>query len=311
LNKKTLIFMAGSYGAMSLGIFLPQLGEPMRHFLTVGLLIQLLLCFLTTLEPGTVKKSGQLSGLPRFMLIKMILTPLLCWGIFAVFSPRYALGAILLGGVSVGVTAPFFGRLARADVNFIIAGVVTSCLLLPLTMPFLVAAYLYVSGQEAAGDIWMTFLRTGASLLVYIFLPFIAAKGLWNKAPFLAAGILKRGYVISASAIALCMFVIFSLYSAPLLANPFMVMEATVGACILAVTFLGLGILAGSREKTARNVACMISMGTANNGLMIIISAQLFGLPEVLLCAMYSLPLFLLLIPYQLFASWREKRETI
>jgi hypothetical protein len=104
------------------------------------------------------------------------------------------------------------------------------------------------------------------------------------------------------------MFVIFSWYSAPLLANPFMVMEAMAGAFILAAVFLATGILSGYRKEPGRSVAYVVSMGTANNGLMLILSAQIFGLPEVLTTAMYSIPLFLLLIPYQRYAAWREKR---
>jgi hypothetical protein len=105
------------------------------------------------------------------------------------------------------------------------------------------------------------------------------------------------------------MFVIFSRYSAPLRANPFMVLEALGGAFLLAATFLALSVIAGYRKKPERSVAYMVSMGTANNGLMLILSAQLFGLPEVLTTAMYSIPLFLLLIPYQRYASWREKGD--
>jgi BASS family bile acid:Na+ symporter len=309
MNKQTLIFMAFSYGAMVLGVCLPQFGEPLRHLLTLMLMLQLLLCFLTTMAPGVTANARGLTGLPRFMLIKMLLTPLICWGIFALFLPRYALGAILMGGVSIGVTAPFFGQLSRADVNFIIAGVVASCLLLPLTMPFLVVSYLWFTGQEATQNLWIPFLKTGLSLAVYIALPFLVARGIWKKRPRLATGILARRYWISVLSIACCMFVIFSRYSAPLRANPFMVMEALAGALLLALVFLGTGILAGYRENASRSVAYVVSMGTANNGLMLILSAQIFDLPEVLITAMYSLPLFLLIFPYQGYAAWRERKE--
>jgi BASS family bile acid:Na+ symporter len=106
------------------------------------LLIQLLLCFLATAGPGAEPLRSGKAELASFLGIKMLLTPLLCWGIFALFMPRYALGAILIGGVSVGVTASFFGQLSRANISFIIAAVVASCLLLPLTMPVLVVGYL-------------------------------------------------------------------------------------------------------------------------------------------------------------------------
>jgi BASS family bile acid:Na+ symporter len=306
VNRDTLIFIVCSYGAMLLGICLPQFGEPLRHLLTMMLMVQLLLCFLDTGAPDAVASTADVAGLPAFLGIKMLLTPLICWGIFALILPRYALGAILMGGVSIGVTAPFFGRLARADVTFIIAGVVASCLILPLTMPVLVVSYLYAAGQEAGSELWAAFFKTGLALALYIFVPFAVARGMWKTAPALAKGILNRRYVISVSSIACCMFVIFSRFSTPLRANPFMVAEALAGAFVLAVIFLGVGIFAGRGMSAARSVACAVSMGTANNGLVLILSAQLFGLPEVLVTAMYSVPLFLLLIPYQRYAAWKE-----
>jgi BASS family bile acid:Na+ symporter len=211
MNKDTLIFMTFSYSAMLLGVCLPQLGEPLQNLLPLMLGIQLLLCFLVTSAPGVRVRLSDISGLPVFMGIKMILTPLLCWGIFTLFLPRYALGALLMGGVSIGVTAPFFGQLSRADVTFIIAGVVASCLLLPLTMPLLVVTYLYSAGQEAGSGLWQAFFRTGLSLAVYIFIPFVCAKIMWRKLPSLSQGILNRRYWISVLSIACCMFVIFNI----------------------------------------------------------------------------------------------------
>jgi BASS family bile acid:Na+ symporter len=294
---------------MLAGVCLPQFGEPLRHLLTVMLMVQLLLCFLDTTAPGASVRAVDVAGLPGFLGIKMLLTPLACWGIFALVLPRYALGAILMGGVSIGVTAPFFGRLARADVTFIVAGVVASCLILPLTMPALVVSYLYVTGYEAGSGLWEAFFKTGLALALYIFVPFVVAKALWKGMPARAEGILRRRYFISVSSVACCMFVIFSRFSAPLRANPFMVAEALAGAFLLAAVFLGIGILAGRGRSAARSVACAVSMGTANNGLVLILSAQLFSLPEVLVTAMYSVPLFMLLVPYQRYAAWKEKSE--
>jgi BASS family bile acid:Na+ symporter len=309
MNRDTLIFIVCSYGSMLAGICLPQFGEPLRDLLTLMLMVQLLLCFLDTTTPGAAVRAADIAGLPRFLGIKMLLTPLVCWGVFALILPRYALGAILMGGVSIGVTAPFFGRLARADVTFIIAGVVASCLILPLTMPLLVVSYLHVGGHAAGSGLWEAFWETGLELMLYIFVPFAVAKVMWKKLPAQAEGMLRRRYAISVSSIACSMFVIFSRFSAPLRDNPFMVAEALAGAFLLAAMFLCIGILAGRGGSAARSVAYAVSMGTANNGLVLILSAQLFGLPEVLVTAMYSVPLFLLLFPYQRYAAWKEKRE--
>ncbi|MCL1916505.1 MAG: hypothetical protein FWG17_07370 [Desulfovibrionaceae bacterium] len=306
MNKDNLIFIICSYSSMLLGVLCPALGEPLRHLLPFMLMIQLLICFLVTAAPKAPVRNGGKNELAFFLGLKMLITPLLCWGIFALFLPRYALGAILLGGVSIGVTAPFFGQLSRADISFIIAAVVGSCLLLPLTMPVLVVSYLYSIGQEAGAELWKTFFLTGFSLSLYIFLPFILAKGIWKGRPGLAEGILKRRYWIFVLTVACCMFAIFSRYSLPLRDNPMMVLEALGGALLLAALFLILGIASARGKDPTEGVARLVSMGTINNGLMLIIAAQLFGLPEVLIAAMYSIPFFMLLLPYQRYADWRK-----
>jgi predicted Na+-dependent transporter len=146
-------------------------------------------------------------------------------------------------------------------------------------MPALVVSYLYLAGQEAGPELWKAFFTTGLALALYIFVPFVVAKVLWNSAPATAEGILRRRYVISVSSISCSRFVIFSRFSAPLRANPFMVAEALGGAFLLAAVFLGIGMLAGRDRSAARSTAYVVSMGTANNGLMLVLSAQLFALP--------------------------------
>jgi len=306
MNKDSLIFIVCTYSAMLLGVAFPPLGEPLRHLLPVMLMLQLLLCFLATAGPSASTRSSGKAELIFLLSVKMLLTPVLCWGIFTLFMPDYALGAILIGGVSVGVTAPFLGQLSRADISFIIAAVVSSALLLPLTMPALVVSYLYSIGQEAGAELWKAFFLTSFSLSIYIFLPFLLAKGIWKSIPAVAESILKQRYWISVFAVACCGFITFSRYSLPLRSNPMMVLDALAGAFLLAAIFLIIGIISGRGKDPAESVARVVCMGTPNNVLILILSAQLFSLPEVLIAAMYSIPIFLLLLPYQRYADWKK-----
>ena len=65
-----------------------------------------------------------------------------------------------------------------------------------------------------------------------------------------------------------------------------------------------IGIISGRGKNPAERVARVVCMGTSNNVLILILSAQLFSLSEVLIAAMYSIPIFLLLLPYQRYADW-------
>ncbi len=311
MSRGNLFFILITFAAMGVGVLAPGIGQPLRHLPTVSLIVQLLLSFLSTAAPGASFSSKSAAGLPRFLLIRMLVVPVLCCVLFAAFLPQYALGAMLLAGASVGVVAPFFTMQARGDVIFVVAAVIVSSLVLPLTMPVLTLGYFALAGREAAGGLWMSFLRTGVALGIYIFLPFIAARLLWWKGQAAARGILRLSYILTVVGVGGSMFVIFSQYALPLRENPARVLEAFLAATLLGVIFIGVGMLAGLGRSTERKISYVVSMGTGNNVLMVILSSQFFGLNEVLITAMYSIPLFGLLLPYTWYGDRLRKKAAV
>ncbi len=309
MSRDNLFFILITFAAMGAGVLVPGIGQPLRHLPTASLIVQLLLSFLSTSAPGTSFSAKSVAGLPRFLLIRMLIVPVLCCALFAAFLPQYALGAMLLAGASVGVVAPFFTMQARGDAIFAVAAVIVSSLVLPLTMPVLTLGYFALAGQEVAGGLWMSFLRTGVALAIYIFLPFIAARLLWWKGQAAARGILRLRYILTVVGVGGSMFVIFSQYALPLRENPARVLEAFLAAILLGVIFIGVGMLSGLGRSTERKLSYVVSMGTGNNVLMVILSSQFFGLNEVLITAMYSIPLFGLLLPYTWYGDWLRKKE--
>ena len=293
-----------TFAAMAVGVMVPGVGARLPHLATVCLMTQLLLAFLATGVPGAGFSRATFKGLPLFLAFSLLAAPATCGLIFWLFMPEFALGAILVSGSAVGVMSPFFGMLLRADNPFIIAAVIISSLLLPLTMPFLVLGYLYLSGQEAAGGLWLAFAQTAVALGIYIIVPFVISKLIWSFKASAAERVLNRRYSITLVCVGTSMFIIFSQFAEPLRANPGMVLTALVGSLGLAVVLIAIGIGAGLRGSVERKLGCAISMGTRNNVLMVIIAAQFFGLPEVLIAAMYSVPLNLLLVPY----TWYARR---
>lgn len=301
-----------TFAAMAVGVMVPGVGARLPHLATVCLMTQLLLAFLATGVPGAGFTRETFKGLPLFLAFSLLAAPAICGLIFWLFMPSFALGAILVSGSAVGVMSPFFGMLLRADNPFIIAAVIISSLLLPLTMPFLVLGYLYLSGQEAAGGLWLAFAQTAVALGIYIIVPFVVSKLLWGFRAGLAERVLNRRYSITLVCVGTSMFIIFSQFAEPLRANPGMVLTALIGALGLSVVLIAIGVGAGPAgvgSSVERKLGCAISMGTRNNVLMVIIAAQFFGLPEVLVAAMYSVPLNLLLVPYTWYARRLRGKE--
>ena len=309
MSRDNLAFIFITFAAMGAGVFFPGAGEPLRWLPTASLITQLLLAFLATAASSVGVSAGSAVGLPRFLLIRMLIVPVVIGALFTAVLPQYALGAMLLAGASVGVVAPFFTMQVGGDVRFATAAVVSSSLALPLTMPVLTLGYFALSGQEAAGGLWMSFLRTGAALAVYIFLPFIASRFLWWKGRAVGLAVLRLRYMLTIVGVGGCMFVIFSQYALPLRENPGRVLEAFLAAMLLGAAFIGVGALAGLGRNLERRLSYMVSMSTGNNVLMVILSAQFFGLNEVLITAMYSIPLFGLLLPYTWYAVRLRNKE--
>ena len=302
MRTRDIIFLAATFAGMAGGVFLPELGEPLRHLPAVFIISQILLCFLSGTDPATPFERESLRGLPRFLFLKMLAVPLICWGVFLPFFPEYALGALLLGGAAVGVLAPFFVYLLRADEVFSTASVIASSLLMPFTVPLLVGLAALAEGTSTSG-LWRAFLDTGLFLAGCQLLPFIAAKLLWKFRPGAAKGILGLRYGISVICATGAMLVIFSRFSTPLRQDPGLIPRCLGAACLLAALLFVLGCAAGVKAGRDRALSVVVGFCAMNSVLMAVVAAQFFGVHEVLMCALYSIPFNLLLIPYRLLAS--------
>lgn len=302
MRIQDIIFLVASFAGMAAGVLLPGLGDTVRHLPTVFIVSQILLCFLSGTNPATSLNKKALQGLPRFLILKMLVLPLVCWGVFLPFFPEFAFGALLLGAAAVGVLAPFFIFLLRIDEVFTVAAVITSSLLMPFTVPLVVGAAILVQGASTAG-LLHTFLNTGLFLMGCLLVPFVAAKFLWSLRPTLAKGILSLRYGISVICASGSMLVIFSRFSEPLRQEPALIPQGLGAACLLAALLFVLGLAASRGQERERRLSTVVCFCTMNNILMTIVAAQFFGVHEVLMCALYSVPFNALLIPYRMLAS--------
>ena len=281
------------------GILLPGASVQLAHLPALFMMTQLLLCFLATTDPATPLPKASLLSLPRFLLVKMVLVPLLCWVIIRPFFPDYALGVLLLAGSAVGVTAPFFAFLVAADAFFVIGAVIASSFIMPATLPLLASIALFAEGQSVQGLMWSC-LGTAAFLGICMLVPFVIARLLWARCIGMAELLLKRRFLITLICIAGSNFVVFGRFSEPLLANSEMVADAfVVGLLLMALLFVP-GLIMMRRLQPDQALGKIIGFTSLNSLLVVILSAEFFSLPEVLVATLFTLPIMCLGVPYQL-----------
>lgn len=303
MRSRDLVMIVVSFLAMLAGSFLPGLAEPLAPFPRLCLIVLLYLGFLsvgtealfthTRLIPGTV------SGL---VLIRLFALPLLSFFLFKLLMPQFALGALLVGAASIGVVAPIFSIMVNADTALVLAGNLLSSLLLPLTLPmllYIVDSFMTLSGFGPMNlPAHLSLSGMTLSLCVTIIVPFAGAF-LTRKAPRVTEYILKHQFPVSVSTIALSTLAIFSNYSGVLHQSPSLVVKA-----LGAVMMVG-GLFLPRSMPPQRKLAFLISYGTMNNVLMLIVSLEFFSASESIMAAMYLLPLNALLVYYRaLSRSW-------
>ena len=302
MGLRDFILIFAGFGGMLAGALLPGLGEPLRHAPTACVVVLALLCFLSGLSPDKSVGATSLRGLPRFLFIKMLVLPLVCWGIFLPLFPQYALGALLLGGTAVGVLAPFFLFLLRGDEVFGTAAFIASSLLMPCTVP-LVVGIAALAGDMPAAGLFTSFLHTALFLAACLLPPFLAAKGAWVFRPSLARAVLKRRYGISLFCSTGSMLVVFSRFSDPLRQDPSLIPQSLGVAFFAGALLFVLGLLFTRNEPRERRLAEVVCCCAMNNVLMAVVAARFFGVHEMLMCALYSVPFNFLLIPYRVLAA--------
>ena len=119
-----------------------------------------------------------------------MLLPLLMVVSFRYMFPKYAVAALLLSGISCGVSSPFFATLVEANISLVLAMVVVSSILVPFTLPAL--AHIF-----AGKYMEISLLGMSGLLGMVIFCPLILAEVLKRFAPDFTAKLSKGQYSIS------------------------------------------------------------------------------------------------------------------
>lgn len=286
-RKQDALLLVTTYATMLLGILLPGLAEPLRAVPMACVMFLLLLSFLAV-DLAQVLRCALSSPLEtlRLLAVKCLLLPLAVFALYHYCWPDYRLAALLVAGASTAVLAPFFARLFQADVGLTAAVVILSSLLLPFTLPPLVAG---LAGQN---------LRVGVGAMIQmlalmIFVPALAGRTCVRWLPRPADWLLQRSYPLSLAAVALTNLGVFSRYSHYFLQNPSLALEAMAAGTLLVLVVLLAGPLLFRGTKPEFRATALVCTLFPNYILILAFSAQFFGPAEATFAATYSVPFFL------------------
>lgn len=299
-----LVLLLVIFSSMLVGIIFP---EPSAFFQPYPLYLMMFLLFLSFLpiEFSDIRNLIQHNVLTVFWLIllKMVLLPVGVYFVFLKFAPAYALGALLITGVSTGVVAPFISGLVGANGAMVLVIVVISSFLVPFSLPALIK--LLVEQEMQISLFGMMRL-----LLLVIVIPAIAVHILKRFTPRLISAIMKRRYPISLFIFASINLAVFSKYSHFFHKNPEIIIDALIVASILGAVYLVVGLLSLPGHPSADRQAAVISMGNMNNVLIIVFASEFFGPVEPTLAAVYMIPFFGLIFPLRIYQRINKKNAS-
>jgi BASS family bile acid:Na+ symporter len=291
LHLKDIILLLVVFLSMAAGLVWPEPSGRLSPYLNWLLMVLLYLAFLKV-RPQAIR--GEVQRHPKeFLLLvalKLFLLPVLIYPLAAQFMPAYALGLLLLAGVSTGVSAPFFAALVGAHIPLVLLLTVATSMLLPATLPFMARLL-------AGTDLVVDPVHLGGLIGAIIFIPLFAATLTQRFLPGLTQWLGLRSYYPSLLLIAAINLGAFGNFAPFLKAHQAQIVVALGLSTALALILAGIGAIAFWQSQPPVKAAAAASLGWINNILVLVLGNDL-GDPHVsLLAALYLIPFHLLIFP--------------
>lgn len=295
IRANDLILLVVLFSSMVAGILAPDFGA---HFQPYPLYLMMAFFFLSLLPIrldaiwDTLRKGWVFIAF--LTAVKIVLLPAAVYGLFHAVFPEYALGALLLTGISTGVVAPFISNLVGANSALVLVLVVVTSPLVPFTLPVLVK----LLSEQAMALSLFAMIRM---LALVVFIPVLVVEVLRRIVPRLLEAIDRRRFPISLVLFATINLAVFSKYSVYFHQRPSTILVATVVAGVLAAIYLGVGMILSRQRSLEDQLASAVSLGNMNNVLVIVFAARFFSPLEPTLAAMYMIPFFGLIVPLRIY----------
>ena len=308
MNLQDGIMVTASLASMAAGVALPGLAGPLAAMPRAMLIFMLYMSFLAVgLEDLHMQLRTMKGPLCRLTVYRLVLLAFVCFAVFRICMPQFALGALLLGAAPVGVMAAVFSLMLGGNTALILVGNIATSLLLPLTLPltlsFTDAAVRLLGLTPLAMPEHLHLGRMSFSLALTILLPFAAAHLTRVHLHRVRSFLLQAQFPLLTGAVVISNCAIFSSYSGLLRQSPMLMVQALLAACLLCLvmTLIALPLTRGMSKEL--KLAFLISCGVINNVLLMIVCIEFFSATEALMAAAYLVPLYILLFYYRLYSG--------
>ena len=305
LRIKDIVLLIVVFGSMAVGALWPNETRKLGPLLPWFLMGMLFLAFLKVLPSEIWDTLHRYSvKLPLLVLTKLIVIPLVIYPLAIKILPAYALGLILLAGVSTGLSAPFFSGYVGANIPLVLAMTVVTTLLLPLTLPFIVKILI---GKELHFDL----MGLVGFMAVLIFLPLVVSAFFRLMLQRTSDWLDDNSYPISLALLTAINLGAFGLYAPFLRAHHAEVVISVLVGSALGAVLASAGIFLFWSNPPLERVAAGGALGWINNVLVIVL-ANYFNDPTAsVLAALYLIPYYALIIPLGHLSRWLERSERL
>jgi len=301
---KDIILLAVVFSSMAAGVAWPQMSSPLGPFLSWTLMGLLFLAFLKVYPPAvwhTLRRYPVKMSL--LVLTKLILLPILVYLLVMKLMPDYALGLLLLAGVSSGLSASFFAGLVGADIPLVLAMTVVTTLLLPVTLPLVVKVLV---GREINFDLF----GLARFMMTLIFVPLLASLFCRRWLPRAADWMEEHSYLISLVLFAAMNLGAFGLYAPFLMAHHHQVVVSVLVGSVLGALMAGTGLILFKSSPPTERVAAAGALGWINNVLVIVLGSYFNDPLTSVVAALYLIPYYVLIIPLShLTRTWKARDD--
>jgi BASS family bile acid:Na+ symporter len=304
MRGRDLLLIAVALAGIAGGVALPGMAGVFSPYVLYFMMAILFLSFLRidfavllSLDAGTVLEVAAWSAW------KLIILPVILWGLCRAIMPELSLAVLLLAGVSAGVTAPFFAGLLEASVERALQVVVVTSLLVPLTLPTL--AYMLMEAQFA-----IPYWPMVRMLLLVMFIPLLVALAVRRLWPAILPHLNRVQFPLVLALFLVINLGVFANYADFLPSHMGRAAQILLVCCLLAIAFAGSGVLVGRLSRgRLRSLDGAVLMTYINNVLIVVFSARFFGPIETLTAAVYMLPVFMMLLPIRFMAQRSEMQR--
>lgn len=304
IRIKDIILLLVVFISMAAGVAWPRVTSPLGPFLSWTLMGLLFLAFLKVYPPAiwhTLRRYPVKMTL--LVLTKLIILPFIVYLLVMNLFPDYALGLLLLAGVSTGLSASFFAGLVGADIPLVLAMTVVTTLLLPLTLPLIVKALL---GQDIHFDLF----GLARFMMTLIFVPLLASLAFRRWLPRTSEWMEEHSYLISLVLFAAMNLGAFGLYAPFLRAHHHQVVVSVLMGSGLGALMAGTGLILFKSSPPTERVAAAGALGWINNVLVIVLGSYFNDPLTSVVAALYLIPYYVLIIPLShLTRTWKDRDD--